>query len=118
MDKLVGAVEGVIKGRESSYSSVSDLNTELDKLIQYAISNRDDLPVRDDEKAASLLMSQAVTKLGFDADINVGRDLWELVSEDSQAQWLIPPEDEEGMLINLVNVAENMAKSQCYIDFV
>lgn len=118
MAALTDVVGGVIKGRESAYSSVSNLSTELVKLIQYAINNRDDRSVHDDEKSASLLMSQAVTTLGFDADINVGRDLWELVSEDSQAQWLIPPEDEEGMLINLVNVAENMAKSQCYIEFV
>lgn len=118
MNKLVGAIERVIKGRESAYSSVSSLNTELVKLIQYAISERDDRSVRDDEQSASLLMAQVVTHLGFNADVNVGRDLWELVSEDSQAQWLIPPEDEEGMLINLVNVAENMSKSQCYIAFI
>jgi hypothetical protein len=86
MDMLADTIENVIKSRESAYSPASDIKTELVKLIKYAISERDDRSVHDDEQSASLLMAQAVTKLGFDADVNVGRDLWELVSEDLQAQ--------------------------------
>lgn len=37
MDKLSNAIEGVINGRESAYSSALELKTELTKLIQYAI---------------------------------------------------------------------------------
>lgn len=117
MKGLKEVIQDVIKGHESAYSQPSILETELVKLIKYAIRERDDRLVRKEEIFASNLIAQVVNKLGFEADINVGRDLWELVSEDSQAQWLIPPDNEEGVLINLVNVAENMAKLQCYIEF-
>ncbi|WP_196161821.1 hypothetical protein, partial [Reinekea sp. G2M2-21] len=65
MDKLLDAIEGVIAGHENAYSPASDLKTELVRLIQYAINERDGCAVRDYQQPVSLLMAQAVTKLGF-----------------------------------------------------
>jgi hypothetical protein len=117
MNELELAVVSVINGHESAYTTPSVLTKELNKLIQYAIDKRDERHVDEGDAEASMLISKAIASLGFSSDINVGRDLWELVSEDSQAQWLYPPEDQQGVVISLVNVAQNMATSQCYIEF-
>jgi hypothetical protein len=117
MNELSVAIQRVVKGREDAYCSVEALMPEMLKLIKYAMYNRDDRAVNSDEKEASVLVVNALTSLGFEADMNIGRDLWELVSEDSQAQWLYPPEEVEGVIISLVNVSDNMARSQCNIAF-
>lgn len=114
---LSKVVCSVTKGRESAYANNVDLEAQLKKLIEYAISNRDDRPVHPEEVVASNLISDAMTEIGYVTDVNVGRDIWELVSEDSQAQWLYPPESLNGVYISLVNVAQNMAVNQCYIEF-
>ena len=110
-------VDHVIKGREGAYSQPSVLIEQVTKLINYSIANRDERVVHVEELEASKLISEAISKLGFESDTNVGRDLWELVSEDSQAQWIEPPDCEDGVYVSLVNVAENMATNQCYINF-
>jgi hypothetical protein len=115
---VINVIESVIQGREQAYESISVLEVELTKLINYAISERDPRCVHQSELATAELISSLISSLSFDADLNVGRDLWELVSEDSQAQWLEPPLDEKGVLISLVNVANNMAKNECYIEFI
>lgn len=111
-------VYSVTKGRESAYANNSDLAVQLKKLVEYAISSRDDRPVHQEEVVASKLISEALAEIGYVVDGNVGRDLWELVSEDSQAQWLSPPESISDVYISLVNVAQNMADNQCYIELL
>ncbi|WP_136630272.1 hypothetical protein [Marinobacter salsuginis] len=115
--KLQEVVSGVIAGREPAYADSDILSVEMARLIDYAFENRDARPVHPEEAKVGQLVAEAVRILGYEADANVGRDLWELVSEDSQAQWLVPPESIEGVHISLVNVANNMAKGQCYIEF-
>jgi hypothetical protein len=114
---LSEVVCSVTKGRKSAYASNTNIEVQLKKLVEYAISNRDKRPVHQDEIVACKLIVDAIAEIGYDVDVNVGRDIWELVSEDSQAQWLYPPESIDGVFINLVNVANNMATSQCYIEF-
>lgn len=116
-DPVASAIVRVIQGREKAYSGVADLRIQLTKLIQYAIDNRDEREIHSEEMEASKLVSETLNEFGYATDVYIGRDLWELVSEDSQAQWLHPPEDIEGVIISLVNVAENMVSSQCYIKF-
>lgn len=118
MKSLAEVVSSVTKGRESAYTSSADLESQFKKLVEYAISNRDDRPVHQDELMASKLISDSMTEIGYFADVNVGRDLWELVSEDSQAQWLYPPESIDDVYISIVNVAQNMASDQCNIEFI
>lgn len=117
MNELSIAIQRVVKGREDAYCSVEALMPEMSKLIKYAVDNPNDRAVNSDEKEASVLVANALTSLGIAADMNIGRDLWELVSEDSQAQWLCPPENIESVISSLVNVSDNMAKSQCNIEF-
>ena len=115
LDDVVGKVT---KGRESAYANNTDLAGQLKKLVEYAISSRDDRPVHQEEVVASKLISEALAEIDYVADGNVGRDLWELVSEDAQAQWLCPPESINDVYISLVNVAQNMADNQCNIEFI
>jgi hypothetical protein len=112
------AVCFVTEGRKRAYASDKKLTVQLKKLIEYAIANRDERQVDLEEKAACDLIAQAMGQVGYVVDTHVGRDVWELVSEDSQAQWLFPPEDIDDVLISLVNVANNMATNQCNIEFV
>lgn len=114
---LAEVVSLVTKGRESAYANNIDLEVQLKKLVEYAISSRDDRPVDLEDMVASELISDSIAEIGLVADVNVGRDLWELVSEDSQAQWLCPPEGVNDVYISLVNVAQNMVTNQCYIEF-
>ena len=114
---LAEIVYSVTKGRESAYANNVDLEAQFKKLIEYAISSRDDRPVDSEEIVASKLISDAMSEIGYVTDVNVGRDIWELVIEDSQAQWLLPPESINDVYISLVNVAQNMAENQCYIEF-
>ncbi|WP_369625336.1 hypothetical protein [Marinobacterium sp. BA1] len=107
----------VINGRESAYADADSLSAELSRLIDYAVSNRDARDIHPEEAQTARIVADAIRALGYEADNCIGRDLWELVSEDSQAQWLAPPESVEGVYISLVNVANNMAKGQCYIEF-
>lgn len=116
--KLQEVVCSVIDGRESAYADSNALSSEMDRLINYAVSSRDPRPVHTDEAQTAQLVVNAVRDLGYELDAYIGRDLWELVSEDSQAQWLEPPNSVEGVYISLVNVANNMAQGQCYIEFV
>lgn len=110
-------VSTVIAGRETAYSSREAIAAQLEKLIQHAVNNRHIRDVHPDEADAANLVAESLRKIGYEADANIGRDLWELVSEDAQAQWIDPPESAEGVYISLVNVANNMAEGQCYIDF-
>lgn len=114
---LTKVIFNSIKGRERAYVQTSELQVQFKKLVEYAISNRDDRPVHQNELVASKLIADAMSGIGYAIDVNVGRDIWELVSEDSQAQWLHPPDSIDGVYISLVNVAQNMAKNQCYIEF-
>jgi hypothetical protein len=115
--KLREVVSNVIDGRESAYADADTLSVELSRLIDYAVSNRDARDVHPEEAHASRIVADSIRALGYEADICIGRDLWELVSKDSQAQWLEPPESAEGVYISLVNVANKMAEGQCYIEF-
>lgn len=115
--KLREVALSVIDGRESAYAGADSLSAEMSRLIDYAVSNRDGRDVHPEEAQAARIVADSIRALGYEADACIGRDLWELVSEDSQAQWLAPPESAEGVYIILVNVANNMAKGQCYIEF-
>lgn len=114
---LMEVVCSVTKGRESAYANNGELEAQLKKLVEYAIASRDDRPIHQEEVCASKLISEALAEIGYVVDSKVGRDLWELVSEDSQAQWLSSPESFNDLYISLVNVAQNMATNQCYIEF-
>jgi hypothetical protein len=114
---LTEVICSITKGRESAYVNNVELEVQLKKLVEYAISSRDDRSVDQEELVASKLISDAMAEIGYVMDVNVGRDIWELVSEDSQAQWLLPPESINDVYISLVNVANNMAENQCYIEF-
>ncbi|WP_300494649.1 hypothetical protein [Marinobacter sp.] len=115
--KLREVASSVIDGRESAYADADSLSAELLRLIDYAVSNRNARDVHPEEAQAARVVADSIRALGYEANIFIGRDLWELVSEDSQAHWLAPPESTEDVYISLVNVANNMAKGQCYIDF-
>lgn len=116
--KLQEVVCSVIDGRESAYADSHTLCIEMARLINYAISNRDPRPIHTDEEQTAQLVAKAVRDLGYELDTYIGRDLWELVSEDSQAQWLESPDSVEGVYVSLVNVANNMAQGQCRIEFI
>ncbi|EAZ97686.1 hypothetical protein [Marinobacter sp. ELB17] len=117
-NKLQEIVNKIIDGREAAYSRQSALVDELERLIEYAMLNGDPRPVHPSEAQAAQLIASAINDLGYQADANIGRDLWELVSEDAQAQWLYPPETVDGVYNALVNTAENMVKGWCNIQFV
>jgi hypothetical protein len=114
---LLKVIASVTKGRENAYAENAVISTQFKKLVEYAILNRDERPVVQEDVEASKLISNAMIEIGYAVDVNVGRDIWELVSKDSQAQWLFPPESINGVYISLVNVAQNMASNQCYIEF-
>jgi hypothetical protein len=62
-------------------------------------------------------VSEALADYGFPMTVESGHRLWELISLDAQAGWLLGPVEKDGVIINVINVANHMAKSQCYIDF-
>lgn len=117
-DNIREVIEVVINGRDKSYEDVDSLLSKFKYLIEYTLNNRDEREVDNYDIYSCIIISKALKILGFKADEKTGRDLWELVSEDSQAQWLIPPSTVDGVFINLTNVAQNMAKNQCNIDFI
>jgi hypothetical protein len=116
-DYITETISKVIQGREQAYTEPERIKNCLVRLIDYAITNRDDCDIHPDELDASILIASSVIKLGLVADVKVGHTIWKLISEDSQAQWLYPPENIDGIYINLINVANNMATNQCHIDF-
>jgi hypothetical protein len=116
-EKMYEVVRSVTEGREASYASPEDIARHMVRLIQFTVDQRDCRAVDSHEIQAARLIAGALKELGYRVDVNVSRDLWELISSDSQAQWLYPPTSHASFYVNLVNTANNMAKGECYINF-
>lgn len=62
---LTEVIFNSIKGRERTYVQATELEAQFKKLVEYAISNRVDRPVHQDELVASKLISDAMSGVGY-----------------------------------------------------